>query len=165
MAVFAAIGARCPDLSWMGPQGPGRKAMNGRALSTLLGRVSLWLAVSLVACLCSAAPIRAQVDAGTILGTVSDASGGTVHGATVTLTNEGTNAALSTTTGSDGTYKFTPVKIGTYKLTATIQGFSTVTQRNVTVSVGPDVVVDFTLKPGSVSDTVTLPPSLPVLET
>src|SRR6266850_7277050 len=149
----------------MGPQGPGRKAMNGRALSTLLGRVSLWLVASLVVCLCSAAPIRAQVDAGTILGTVSDASGGTVHGATVTLTNEGTNAALSTTTGSDGTYKFTPVKIGTYKLTATIQGFSTVTQRNVTVSVGQDVVVDFTLKPGSVSETVEVASSLPVLET
>src|SRR5882762_8372488 len=165
MAVFAAIGARCPDLSWMGPQGPGRKAMNGRALSTLFGRVSLSLVASLVLCLCSAAPIRAQVDAGTILGTVSDASGGTVHGATVTLTNEGTNAALSTTTGSDGTYKFTPVKIGTYKLTATIQGFSTVTQRNVTVSVGQDVVVDFTLKPGSVSETVEVASSLPVLET
>src|SRR6266436_7731524 len=165
MAVFAAIGARCPDLSWMGPQGPGRKAMNGRALSTLLGRISLWLVTSLVVCLCSAAPIRAQVDAGTILGTVSDASGGTVNGATVTLTNEGTNATLSTTTGSDGTYKFTPVKIGTYKLTATIQGFSTVTQRNVTVSVGQDVVVDFTLKPGSVSETVEVASSLPVLET
>src|SRR5258707_7052640 len=165
MAVFAAIGARCPDLSWMGPQGPGRKAMNGRALSTLLGRVSLSLVASLVVCLCSAAPIRAQVDAGTILGTVSDASGGTVHGATVTLTNEGTNAALSTTTGSDGTYKFTPVKIGTYKLTATIQGFSTVTQRNVTVSHGQDVAVDFTLKPGSVSETVEVASSLPVLET
>jgi hypothetical protein len=139
--------------------------MNGRALSTLLDRVSLSLVASLAVCLCSAAPIRAQVDAGTILGTVSDASGGTVHGATVTLTNEGTNAALSTTTGSDGTYKFTPVKIGTYKLTATIQGFSTVTQRNVTVSVGQDVVVDFTLKPGSVSETVEVASSLPVLET
>src|SRR5258708_6218245 len=165
MAVFAAKGARCPDLSWMGPQGPGRKAMNGRALSTLLGRVSLWLAASLVVCLCSAAPIRAQVDAGTILGTVSDASGGTVHGATVTLTNEGTNAALSTTTGSDGTYKFTPVKIGSYKLTATSQGFSTVTQRNVNVNVGQDVVVDFTLKPGSVTETIEVASSVPVLET
>ena len=36
----------------------------------------------------------------------------------MTLTNEGTNAALSMVTGDDGIYKFTPVKIGTYKLTA-----------------------------------------------
>src|ERR1700738_1591188 len=139
--------------------------MNGKALSALFSRVSFATLASLVVLLCSAAPLRAQGDAGTILGTVSDASGGPVHGATVTLTNEGTNARLSTTTGNDGTYKFTPVKIGSYKLTATIQGFSTVTQRNVVVNVGQDVVVDFTLKPGSVSETVEVASSVPVLET
>jgi hypothetical protein len=120
---------------------------------------------SVVVLLCSAAPVRGQVDAGTILGTISDASGATIHGATVTLTNEGTNASLSTTTISDGSYKFTPVKIGTYKLSATMQGFSTITQRNVTVNVGQDVVVDFALKPGSVSETVEVASSVPVLET
>jgi hypothetical protein len=139
--------------------------MNGKALSALFSRVSFGMLASLVVLLCSAAPLRAQVDAGTILGTVSDASGGSVHGATVTLTNEGTNASLATTTGSDGTYKFTPVKIGSYKLTATIQGFSTVTQKNVVVNVGADVVVDFSLKPGSVSETVEVASTVPVLET
>jgi Carboxypeptidase regulatory-like domain/TonB dependent receptor/TonB-dependent Receptor Plug Domain len=139
--------------------------MNGRSFSALLSRASLLVLASLVVLLCSAVPLRAQVDAGSILGTVSDASGGSVHGATVTLTNEGTNASLSTTTGSDGTYKFTPVRIGSYKLTATIQGFTTVTQKNVNVNVGQDVVVDFTLKPGSVSETVEVASSVPVLET
>src|SRR5216684_3974474 len=110
--------------------------MNGRALSALFGRAPLLALASLVVLLCSAAPLRAQVDAGAILGTVSDASGGSVHGATVTMTNEGTNASLSTTTGSDGTYKFTPVRIGSYKLTASLQGFQTVTQKGVTVNVG-----------------------------
>src|SRR5258707_194011 len=149
----------------MGPAGPGRKAMNGRALSTFLGRVSLWMVAVVVVWLCYAAPIRAQVDAGTILGTVSDASGGSVHGSTVTLTNEGTNATLSTTTSSDGTYKFSPVRIGSYKITATIQGVQTIPQRNVVVNVGQDVVVDFTLKPGSVSETVEVASTVPVLET
>src|SRR3984893_9346743 len=139
--------------------------MNAKDLSTLFGRISLFTLASLVVLLCSAAPLRAQVDAGSILGTVSDASGGSVHGATVTLTNEGTNASLATTTGSDGTYKFTPVKIGSYKLTATMQGFSTVTQKNVVVNVGADVVVDFSLKPGSVSETVEVASTAPVLET
>ncbi len=139
--------------------------MNGRAFSSLVGRAPLLALASLVVLLCSAAPLRAQVDAGAILGTVSDASGGSVHGATVTMTNEGTNASLSTTTGADGTYKFSPVKIGSYKLTATIQGFQTITTRNVVVNVGQDVVVDFTLKPGSVSETVEVQSSIPVLET
>src|SRR5712692_466261 len=139
--------------------------MNGKAFSRLFGRAPLLVLATLVVLLFSAAPLRAQVDAGTILGTVSDASGGSVRGATVTLTNEGTNASLSATTGSDGTYKFTPVKIGTYKLTATLQGFTTVAQKNVTVNVGQDVVVDFSLKPGSVSETVEVVSSIPVLET
>src|SRR5712664_1096530 len=139
--------------------------MNGRALSALFGRAPLLVPACLLVLLGGVAPLRAQVDTGTILGTVSDASGGSVHGATVTLTNEGTNATLATTTGSDGTYKFTPVKIGSYKLTATLQGFSTVTQKNVVVNVGQDVVVDFTLKPGSVIETVEDASTIPVLET
>jgi hypothetical protein len=139
--------------------------MNGRAFSKLFGRAPLLVLASLVVLLCSAAPLRAQVDAGAILGTVSDASGGSVRGATVTLTNEGTNASLSTTTNADGTYKFSPVRIGTYKITATLQGFQTVTQKGVTVNVGQDVVVDFSLKPGSVSETVEVQSSIPVLET
>jgi Carboxypeptidase regulatory-like domain/TonB dependent receptor len=139
--------------------------MNGRTLSVLFGRAPVLVLASLVVLLSGAAPLRAQVDAGSILGTVSDASGGAVHGATVTLANEGTNASLSTTTGPDGTYKFSPVKIGSYKLTASLQGFTTVTQKNITVNVGQDVVVDFTLKPGSVSETVEVASNVPVLET
>src|SRR5258705_2149721 len=164
-AAFAALGAAVRICRGWAREGLGGKAMNGKALSALFSRVSIWMLASLVVLLCSAAPIRAQVDAGSILGTVSDASGATIHGATVTLTNEGTNASLSTTTMSDGSYKFTPVKIGTYKLTATMQGFSTVTQRNVVVNVGTDVVVDFSLRPGSVSETVEVASTAPVLET
>src|SRR5579859_1129174 len=139
--------------------------MNGRALTGLLARASLLALASLVLLLSGAAPLRAQVDAGSVLGTVADASGGSVRGATVTLTNEGTNASLSTTTTGDGTYKFSPVKIGSYKLTATLQGFQTVTQTGVIVNVGQEVVVDFSLKPGSVTETVEVASSLPVLET
>src|SRR6266404_9512264 len=164
-AAFAALGAAVRICRGWAREGLGGKAMNGKALSALFSRVSIWMLASLVVLLCNAAPIRAQVDAGSILGTVSDASGASIHGATVTLTNEGTNASLSTTTGSDGGYKFTPVRIGSYKLTATLQGFQTVTQKNVVVNVGADVVVDFSLKPGSVSETVEVASTIPVLET
>jgi Carboxypeptidase regulatory-like domain/TonB dependent receptor len=123
------------------------------------------MSASLIIMFSSATALRAQLDTGTILGTVTDTSGAAIRGANVTLTNEGTNAALSTTTGSDGGYKFTPVKIGNYKLSATFQGFQTITQRNVKVDVGADVVVDFTLKPGNVSEVVEVTSSTPVLET
>ncbi|MCU1243644.1 MAG: Oar protein [Candidatus Acidoferrum typicum] len=139
--------------------------MNGKALSALFGRVSAWALASLVVLLCSAAPIRAQVDAGSISGTVTDASGGSVNGVTVTLINQGTNASLSTTTSSDGEYKFSPVKIGTYKLRATLQGFQTIEARDITVNVDQNVVINLALKPGSVSETVEVASSVPVLET
>jgi len=139
--------------------------MNGKALSGLFGRTTLLALACLVVLLFNSAPLRAQVDAGSISGTVTDASGATVSGVAVTLTNQGTNASLSTTTGSDGEYKFSPVKIGVYKLKATLQGFQTVEQRDITVNVDQNLVVNFALKPGSVSETVEVASSVPVLET
>ncbi len=128
------------------------------------GRLLLVTAACLVFVLFGTSSSFAQIDAGAVLGTISDSSGGRVSGATVTLTNEGTNAAVSTTTGEDGTYKFTPVKIGTYKVAVTIQGFQTTTTHGVVVNVGENVVTDFTLKPGSVTETVEVTTAAPVLQ-
>jgi len=137
------------------------KRMEG---SRLIGRAFLGMTAAFVLMLLCGAPLRAQVDAGAILGTVTDASGSAVHGATVTLTNEGTNASIATTTGNDGGYKFTPVRIGNYKLTVTYQGFETITRPHVPVNVGENVVADFTLKPGNVTTTVEVTAAAPVLQ-
>jgi len=137
------------------------KRMEG---SRLIGRAFLGMTAAFVLMLLCVTPLRAQVDAGAILGTVTDASGSAVHGATVTLTNEGTNASIATTTGNDGGYKFTPVRIGNYKLTVTYQGFETITRPHVPVNVGENVVADFTLKPGNVTTTVEVTAAAPVLQ-
>src|SRR3989475_1661493 len=113
----------------------------------------------------SAGLLHAQVDTGSITGTVKDASGAVVSGAKVTLTNEGTGAALTTTTTSDGVYKFSPVRIGSYKIDATAQGFQTVSQTKLTVDVGANVVADFTLKPGSTTETIEVNAAPPALQT
>src|SRR5437660_679262 len=139
--------------------------MNRKAISYGFLRASLTMTAVMLLLFLSAPPLRAQVDTGTILGTVTDASGAPINGAKVTLTNEGTSAALSTTTATDGGYKFTPVKIGSYKLTVSFQGFQTMTQTNVPVNVGADVVVNFALKPGSVTEVIEVSSAPPVLET
>src|SRR5438552_1346110 len=139
--------------------------MNRKAISSGFLRASLTMSTVLLLLFLCAPPLHAQVDTGTILGTVTDASGAAISGAKVTLTNEGTSAALSTTTAPDGSYKFTPVRIGSYKLTASFQGFTTITQTNVVVNVGADVVVNFALNPGSVTQTVEVSAAPPVLET
>jgi len=110
-------------------------------------------------------PLHAQVDTGSITGTVSDASGAVVNSAKVTLTNEGTGANLAVTTSSDGTYTFSPVRIGTYKIEASAQGFKTVTQSNVVVNVNSSVLINLKLPTGSVNETVEVTTSIPVLQT
>src|SRR6516225_4648656 len=103
--------------------------MNRPTCSWIL-RSSFLLAFGVVL---SLLPLQAQVDTGSITGTVTDASGAVVNGAKISLTNEGTGASLTMSTTSDGTYTFSPVRIGTYKIDASAQGFKTVTQSNVVV--------------------------------
>ena len=143
---------------------PRRKFMKRMVSSRFTRRAFLGMTAAFLLTLLCVAPLRAQVDAGAILGTVTDASGSAIHGATVTLTNEGTSATTSTTTGNDGIYKFTPVRIGSYKLTVTFQGFETSTRPHVSVDVGENVVADFTLKPGNVTTTVEVTAAAPVLQ-
>ncbi len=137
--------------------------MKRKAVASWILRTSLAMTVGVM--LFSASPLPAQVDTGSISGTVSDPSGAVIHDASVTLTNEGTNAKLTTTAGADGGYKFTPVRIGSYSLTATYPGFQTTTQKNVVVNVSANVVANFTLKPGQVAETVEVTSAAPVLET
>ena len=139
--------------------------MRATAVSRLIRRTALVMVAGAVVLFLSALPLRAQIDTGAVLGAVTDASGAEVRGATVTLTNEGTNAALSTTTGSNGEYKFSPVNIGTYTVSVNFQGFTTMTQRHVVVNVDAQVVADFTLKPGAVTETIEVASTTPVLET
>ncbi|MGE5083320.1 MAG: carboxypeptidase regulatory-like domain-containing protein, partial [Acidobacteriota bacterium] len=133
-----------------------------RSASRWILRSLFVLAVSAVA---SILPLQAQVDTGSITGTVTDASGAVVNGAKVTLTNEGTGTALSLTTGSDGSYTFSPVRIGSYKIDASAQGFKTVSQTHVVVNVSANVLVNLKLPTGSVSETVEVTGAVPVLQT
>jgi hypothetical protein len=122
------------------------------------------LALTIAVCVLSLSSL-AQVDTGSISGKVADTSGAVVSGAKVTLTNEGTGASLSTVTNADGFYTFNPVRIGNYKLDASSQGFQRVSQTGVTVNVTTNVVINFTLKPGNVAETVEVTAAAPVLQT
>ncbi len=63
-----------------------------------------------------------------------------------------------------GTYKFSPVRIGSYKIDVTFQGFQAVTTKGVVVNIGAEVVQNFSLKPGSVTQTVEVTAAAPLLE-
>src|SRR6516225_4065831 len=111
-----------------------------------------------------ASPSRAQVDSGSILGTVYDQSGAVIPGAKVTLTSEGTGVSLTTTTNAEGVYKFSPVKIGTYRIDVANAGFASATAKGVIVNIGADVVQNFTLTAGNVTQSVEVTAQAPLLE-
>jgi hypothetical protein len=87
-------------------------------------------------------------------GTVSDQSGGVVVGAKVTLTNTGTGVARNITTGSDGSYLFDLVQVGTYKLTVDKPGFTTFVQGGIVLELNQNGRQDVSLKIGQESQTV-----------
>jgi hypothetical protein len=112
-----------------------------------------------------AVPLWAQIDTGTILGTVTDQTGAVIPGAKVSLTNEGTNLTVTTTTGADGGYVFSPLKIGTYTVSVEAAGFSKAVQAHLAVSINQSLKTDITLKPGQVTQTVEVTAALQPLQT
>src|SRR6266481_3356291 len=93
----------------------------------------------------------AQTFRGTILGTVTDASGALVAGATVKARNVGTGQERSTTTSADGSYAIPELPIGTYVVSISQSGFQTSVANNVEVSVAGERRVDAQLKTGDVA--------------
>jgi len=108
----------------------------------------------IAAALLLASPVFAQVDTGTIQGTVLDASGAVVPGATVNLINVDMGVSFQTKTNDVGIYQFPSVRIGNYTLVAEASGFGPVTREGVTLSIQQRYVVDFTMKPSNVAETV-----------
>src|SRR5262245_62397562 len=83
-----------------------------------------------------AVPAAAQFETATVLGSVRDKSGALVPGASVVLLNLGTGQTQTQITDATGTYEFFTVRIGTYKVTAELSGFTTAAADEVKVAVG-----------------------------
>jgi hypothetical protein len=118
-------------------------------------RNSLALYVLVSLCVC-AAIASAQEITGSIVGTVSDKSGAVVAGATVTVENADKNdvvvRVLSTNDKGEFVAPFLP--IGHYTLIAQAQGFRKIERRGLTLNVNDVLTTDFSLEPGSVTETV-----------
>jgi hypothetical protein len=113
----------------------------------------------------SSSSLQAQTQTGTITGTVTDSSGAILVGGSVTVTNEGTNVAQTTTTDVQGRYSVPDLPVGVYDITATLTGFQTVNHRGITLAVGATPVVDFALPVGKVSETVNVEGEVSQVET
>lgn len=107
----------------------------------------------------------AQVDEGSIAGTVMDPTGAVVPGASVTVTNTDVGLKLQGTTNSAGEFTFSPVRIGHYSITVSAPGFQKTTQQNLTVNIAEHLQVPVQLKTGAASDTIEVTTAPPQLQT
>ncbi|HEX5413246.1 MAG TPA: carboxypeptidase-like regulatory domain-containing protein [Terriglobia bacterium] len=126
---------------------------------------SVLFTVSVVLGVLISSPLLAQVDMGSIQGTVLDQSGAVIPNAKVSLTNEATNLTVETQSNASGAYIFTPIRIGTYTVTAEAPGFAKVVQTHATLNVQQQLVVNLTLKPGAVTQTIEVTGAPPALQT
>lgn len=97
---------------------------------------------------------RAQVDTGTVLGTVTDSTGAIIPNANVTIVNQATAAPLTKKTGDDGRFEFTPLAIGTYNVVVEASGFKKATVQGVHLNIQQQALVNVTLEPGAVTENV-----------
>ena len=100
--------------------------------------------------------LHAQVVGGTISGTVLDPAGAVVPGAAVLIHNQETGGERHLVTDGSGAYAAPSIPIGSYTLTVTRDGFAPQTRTDVSLTVGQASRITITLRPGTVSEQVSV---------
>lgn len=129
---------------------------------TRLGWFGLLIALGVLG---SAEPVAAQQQLGVIQGTISDPTKAVVPGVSVTATNLETGLARTTATNTAGVYRIPSLEPGRYDVAAELAGFRKAVRKEVVVSVGATLGINFTLEPGGVAETVEVAAALPDIQT
>ena len=130
-------------------------------------RVSQFVAAFVVGCvlLCGVWSLGAQnISTAQLTGTVRDPQGAVIPGATVTITDPSKGFSRSVVSDGQGIYLVLELPPGGYTVTASAQGFTTLEQRNVVLTVGAQSELGITLSLGR-SETVTVSSNADVIET
>ncbi len=115
----------------------------------------------------TARPSAAQnITTGTLTGVVMDAQKGVLPGATVTAVHMPTGTTYEAVTQADGRFSMLAVRVGgPYSVTASMPGFKTQDQKDITVGLGETRGVEFTLQLESVTETVNVVAEAQVIDT
>ena len=112
---------------------------------------------------CAALLVSAQTNRGGISGTVTDKNGGVVPGATVTITNAGTNQSQRLTTSGDGVFNALLLDPVVYRITVEASGFKKTVLNNLKVDTAATLTVNVTLEPGEIANEVTITAEAPLI--
>ena len=129
-------------------------------------RKTVWIVLCLLLiCLVVSPPSRAQVSTGSLSGTVIDPQQALVAGAEVKLVNIDTNKEYSTVSDTNGTFRFTLLPPGTYRLEVTKTGFRKMVMDKAIVNVGADTGLGFvSLEVGEITTSIEVTTAPPLIE-
>ena len=130
------------------------------------GRRALRIAALAFAVLASALNAQAQITTGSVAGTVKDAQGGVIPGATVTLVNESQGTRFEpAVTSASGDFVFANVASGTYAIDIEMPSFKKLKRSGLVVSAGERVAVGvLTLEVGGTEEVVTVRGEAPLIQ-
>jgi hypothetical protein len=132
--------------------------MRGKALRVRLALVAAVIAIA-------TAPVFSQAFYGSVVGNVTDQSGGALHGAAVTLINTGTGEQRQTLSGAGGDYQFLNLVPGMYRVQVEQSGFKKATRENLEVTVSGTIRADISMQVGDVTQNIEVQASAPLLQT
>jgi Carboxypeptidase regulatory-like domain/TonB dependent receptor len=107
----------------------------------------------------------AQVDTGSISGTVKDAGGSVIVDATVTITDPSSGASVTTKTNQDGFYTIVDLKPGTYSVATAAPGFQAITKTGIDLRLQDRLAINFDLQVGQALTSIQVQAAAPALET
>src|SRR5580658_7617642 len=122
-------------------------------------RTLLFLHLTILSCL-----VHAQ-STGSILGSVSDSSGASISGASVTITETRTNTQRVLTTDSAGRFVANVLQVGNYAIKVAAPGFQTVQKSGIVLEAQGSPEINFTLSPSTVSQSVVVEANPVAVET
>ena len=99
-----------------------------------------------------------------ITGTVKDASGGVIPGATITARNVDTGFTRTGVTDGQGEYRLPSLPPGPYAVTTELSGFTTETRPDIVLIIDQTAIINFALKPAAIAETVTVTGESPIVD-
>jgi hypothetical protein len=128
------------------------------------GWVAVLLAVTMAVGLAGVAAAQTDVTLGRITGTIMDQQSLVLPGVTVEAKNQDTGFTVRAVTDERGFYRVLNLPIGTYSITAKLQGFKEALHPDVRLALGSSPTVDLTLELGAFTETVTVTSEVPQVE-
>src|ERR1700740_887902 len=109
--------------------------------------------------------LKAQLTPTPIYGRVTDANGGSISNAQVSITNTDTNLSRTAQTSAEGEYSIEFLPVGNYRVEISAQSFKRFVRTGVVLEVNVPARVDAVLPLGDINQTVTVSESIPLVNT